>query len=109
MTDQKFFKGDRVFVRGFDEIDTGDIGVITKGRRFCYGITRKEIERTAGFGELEIENVIRDLGTYIYTLRNPISTKSVSFLWAQGMLRPVPEEELAEPDPTDLFRFFADE
>ena len=103
MTDQKFYEGDRVFVREFDDIDTEDIGVIRKDRDSCYSLDRNDIKRAVDYGELEVTKCVADLGTYVYRLRIPGHAGGISYYWAQGMLRPAYGEELAEEDPDGLF------
>ena len=110
MVEQKFFIGDRVIIRPFDEIDTEDNGSIPMTSEVCYGISRGFIEDIRLHnGADEVYEIIsaekrRDGSTYVYHLRRVRDNHSDGLFWGQGMLAGEHElEDIPEPDQDGLF------
>ena len=109
---QKFFPGDFVRIRSFDEIDENDLGTsIHKDRTSCFAIGKAYInaksERFEGF---MIERCSEKAGTYVYTLRRPGNAVEETYWWAQGMLYPLYEEEWPDDSgisDSDMMSFLA--
>lgn len=109
MTEQKFFPGDMVRIRCFEEIDVDDIGRLGYEDNQCYEIGRNYINRMATEGRwYYIKSHDIDCGSHTYKLSEEISGDSIAYYWAQGMLAPYDEneeKELPYADPEDLYRF----
>ncbi len=109
---QRFQIGDTVNVRPFDEIDTGDIGLIRRNRDECYAIDREYINKVSTGGPFIIKSAHEDWNTFIYSLSDLSSSERIRYYWAQGMLRFA--EECGDNDPIDpgsledLFDFLQD-
>lgn len=100
MTEQRFFKGDMVRIRPFDEIDASDIGTVGLTSNICFSITKHHInEKSKDYPYLLVVRHSRECDTHIYTLKDPESdSKEICYWWAQGMLYPYEEESLSEED-----------
>ena len=102
--EQRFFKGDLVRVRPFDEIDRDEIGRVGKNECVCFAISSRIIDRRSGEGPFVITSAVTGFGTYIYHLRPEDSPCDITYWWAQGMLRPDEDPRgLPEPDTEGLF------
>ena len=113
MTEQKYSVGEKVRILPFEEIDLFDIGTASHDEYYCYGIERKRIDKMSNTQDgFIVRKVIwfADREMYRYELTESSTGNLAPFFWAQGMLGPYEEEtEFPEPDPDDLFRFFASE
>ena len=101
----KFRKGDQVMIRPFDTIDQDDIGRVGMNEHNCFSIPRSHIDRQSEAEEPYVVTRIDDeYGTYVYRIRPLSSDESITYWWAQGMLRGYEEaEELPDADEDGLF------
>ena len=105
MNAQKFFIGDKVRIRPFDEIDTSDIGECGISDEGCFAIGRFHINEESAEGPYVITEFREDYETYIYRMRREDGINNITFWWAQGMLYPDEQEELPDADECGLFGY----
>lgn len=104
MNKQKFFTGDRVRIRRFDEIDTSDLGDIRHNKTHCFGISSSETEMLIAEREYYyIAGYTTYKNCHVYALSiNDFEGERVLYSWAQGMLDYYEEEELPTVELGDL-------
>lgn len=108
MTEQKFFPGDRVRIRSFDEIDVSDLGNIRHDVNYCFGIGREHINKVASEGTpyyIEHASTYADVFTYSLS-RDESGEDIIAYHWAQGMLDRYEEEDLSDVELGDLSWIF---
>lgn len=104
--EQRFYEGDTVMIRRFDEIDRSEIGSTGLSATNCFSIGKNYINNMAKRGPaFVISSVRKDYRTYIYTLCEADSGERTAYWWAQGMLSGAEEEEIEPPDTEGLIGF----
>jgi len=112
---QKYYIGDYVRVRRFNEIDTSDIGngpmSYSPEKRECLNLSESTIneysEATVPF-EITRCDYNNYIGAYLYHLRAYGCGHDNFFVWSQGMLAPYQEEDLPGADTDSLFSFLSE-
>lgn len=110
MSDRKFYDGDIVAVRPFDEIDFDDIGDLSHDEKYCFGIVRSHIEEMSRKGyvfRIDADSMYYDENGYTYDIVDMYGSIQ-SYRWAQGMLYGLTDqfsEPVEEPGGDSIMDF----